>query len=253
MEVPYISYEETKSDSEETDSSSMVADDSKEKDSSSMTADNSGEGLILGDGTYSATFTTDSKIFHVHELNEDKGILIVEDGDMIIHVTLASKNIINLFPGTAEDAQIEGASVLEPTVEEMTYNDGSKEEVYGFDIPVTAIGEEFDCAILGTMGKWYDHKVKVSDPVMFHNSGETEISVEQEEIYSTTVLERGDIYNIEKKTTMYAEPSVDSQVVMELIPGWSISIEEPAEQGNGWHRVSEWLDGDPIYGYIQIP
>ena len=80
---------ETKSDSEETDSSSMVADDSKEKDSSSMTADNSGEGLILGDGTYSATFTTDSKIFHVHELNEDKGILIVEDGDMIIHVTLA--------------------------------------------------------------------------------------------------------------------------------------------------------------------
>lgn len=244
---------ETKSDSEETDSSSMVADDSKEKDSSSMTADNSGEGLILGDGTYSATFTTDSKIFHVHELNEDKGILIVEDGDMIIHVTLASKNIINLFPGTAEDAQIEGASVLEPTVEEMTYNDGSKEEVYGFDIPVTAIGEEFDCAILGTMGKWYDHKVKVSDPVMFHNSGETEISVEQEEIYSTTVLERGDIYNIEKKTTMYAEPSVDSQVVMELIPGWSISIEEPAEQGNGWHRVSEWLDGDPIYGYIQIP
>ena len=244
---------ETKSDSEETDSSSMVADDSKEKDSSSMTADNSGEGLILGDGTYSATFTTDSKIFHVHELNEDKGILIVEDGDMIIHVTLASKNIINLFPGTAEDAQIEGASVLEPTVEEMTYNDGSKEEVYGFDIPVTAIGEEFDCAILGTMGKWYDHKVKVSDPVMLHNSGETEISVEQEEIYSTTVLERGDIYNIEKKTTMYAEPSVDSQVVMELIPGWSISIEEPAEQGNGWHRVSEWLDGDPIYGYIQIP
>ena len=244
---------ETKSDSEETDSSSMVADDSKEKDSSSMTADNSGEGLILGDGTYSATFTTDSKIFHVHELNEDKGILIVEDGDMIIHVTLASKNIINLFPGTAEDAQIEGASVLEPTIEEMTYNDGSKDEVYGFDIQVTAIGEEFDCAILGTMGKWYDHKVKVSDPVMFHNSGETEISVEQEEIYSTTVLERGDIYNIEKKTTMYAEPSVDSQVVMELIPGWSISIEEPAEQGNGWHRVSEWLDGDPIYGYIQIP
>ena len=73
-----------------------------------MTTDYSEEGLILDDGTYSATFTTDSKMFHVHELNEDKGILIVKDGNMTIHVTLASKNIVNLFPGTAEDVQKEG-------------------------------------------------------------------------------------------------------------------------------------------------
>lgn len=244
---------ENKADSEENDSSSTAADDSEEKDSSSMTTDYSEEGLILDDGTYSATFTTDSKMFHVHELNEDKGILIVKDGNMTIHVTLASKNIVNLFPGTAEDAQKEGASVLEPTVEEMTYNDGSKEEVYGFDIPVTAIGEEFDCALLGTMGKWYDHKVKVSDPVMLLNSGETETSAEREEIRSTTVLESGDVYYIEQETTMYAEPSVDSEVVMELTPGWSIAIEEPAEQGNGWYRVSVWLSGGSTYGYIQIP
>ena len=240
-------------DSEENDSSSTAADDSEEKDSSSMTADNSGEDVILDDGTYSATFTTDSKMFHVHELNEDKGILIVKDGNMIIHVTLASKNIVNLFPGTAEDAQKEGASVLEPTVEEMTYNDGSKEEVYGFDIPVTVIGEEFDCALLGTMGKWYDHKVKVSDPVMLLNSGETETSDEREEIHSTTVLESWSVYSIEQETTMYAEPYVDSEVVMELVSGWSIIIEEPAEQGNGWYRVSVWLGGAPTYGYIQIP
>lgn len=96
---------ENKADSEENDSSSMAADDSEENDSSSMAADNSGEDVILDDGTYSATFTTDSKMFHVHELNEDKGILIVKDGNMTIHVTLASKNIVNLFPGTAEDAQ----------------------------------------------------------------------------------------------------------------------------------------------------
>lgn len=147
----------------------------------------------------------------------------------------------------------EGASVLEPTVEEMPYNDGSKEEVYGFDIPVTAIGEEFDCALLGTMGKWYDHKVKVSGPVMLLNSGETETSAEREEIHSTTVIESGHIYEIERKITMYLEPSVDSEVVMELTPGWAVAIEEPAEQGNGWHRVSLWLGGRPTYGYIQIP
>ena len=47
----------------------------------------------------------------------------------------------------------------------MTYSDGMTEEVYGFDVPVPVIGEEFDLALIGTKGKWYDHKVKVSDPV----------------------------------------------------------------------------------------
>ena len=37
-------------------------------------------------------------------------------------------------------------------------------KVYGFDIPVPAIGEEFNVAILGEKGKWYDHKVSVSNP-----------------------------------------------------------------------------------------
>ena len=39
------------------------------------------------------------------------------------------------------------------------------EEVYGFDIPVPAIDEEFDVALIGTKGKWYDHKVSVKNPV----------------------------------------------------------------------------------------
>ena len=38
------------------------------------------------------------------------------------------------------------------------------EEVYGFDIPVENIDEEFDLALIGTKGKWYDHKVKISNP-----------------------------------------------------------------------------------------
>ena len=83
---------------------------------------------------------------------------------MTIHVSLASKNIVNLYPGLAEDAQKEGAEVLEPTTDSVTYSDGITEEVYGFDVPVPALNEEFDLALLGTKGTWYDHKVIVSNP-----------------------------------------------------------------------------------------
>ena len=47
----------------------------------------------------------------------------------------------------------------------VTYSDGTTEEVYGFDVPVEALDQEFDLAIIGTKGVWYDHKVSVSDPV----------------------------------------------------------------------------------------
>ena len=118
----------------------------------------------LADGTYNAKFTTDSSMFHVSEANGDIGVLTVENGEMSIHVSLASKGILNLFPGTAEEAQSEGAVLLEPTTDTVTYSDGTSEEVYGFDIPVPVIGEEFDVALVGTKGKWYDHKVMVTDP-----------------------------------------------------------------------------------------
>ncbi len=119
----------------------------------------------IADGTYVATFTTDNSMFHVNDANQDKGILTVKDGEMTIHVSLQSKKIVNLFPGTAEDAQKEGAELLEPTTDTVTYSDGYTDEVYGFDVPVPALDEEFDLALLGTKGTWYDHKVKVSDPV----------------------------------------------------------------------------------------
>ncbi len=119
----------------------------------------------IADGIYVATFTTDNSMFHVSEANQDKGILTVEDGKMTIHVSLQSKKIVNLYPGTAEDAQKDGAELLEPTTDTVTYSDGYTDEVYGFDVPVPALDEEFDLALLGTKGKWYDHKVKVTDPV----------------------------------------------------------------------------------------
>ena len=46
----------------------------------------------------------------------------------------------------------------------MTYSDGFKKEVNGFDVPVPALNEEFDLALIGTKGKWYDHKVSVTNP-----------------------------------------------------------------------------------------
>ena len=127
----------------------------------------------LKDGIYTADFDTDSNMFHVNEAKDGKGILTVKDGEMTIHVSLVSKSIINLFSGKAEDAQKEGAKVLEPTEDEVTYSDGYKETVYGFDIPVPALDQEFDVALLGKKGKWYDHKVSVSDPQPAENSGET--------------------------------------------------------------------------------
>ena len=119
----------------------------------------------IADGTYVATFTTDNSMFHVNEANKDLGILTVADGKMTIHVSLQSKKIVNLYPGLADDARKDGAELLEPTTDTVTYSDGYTDEVYGFDVPVPALDEEFDVALLGSKGKWYDHKVIVSNPV----------------------------------------------------------------------------------------
>lgn len=119
----------------------------------------------LPDGVYTAEFSTDSSMFHVSEACDGKGTLTVKDGVMTIRISLGSKKILNLYPGLAEDAAKDGAVLLEPTTDTVTYSDGMTEEVYGFDVPVPVIGEEFDLALIGTKGKWYDHKVKVSDPV----------------------------------------------------------------------------------------
>lgn len=105
-------------------------------------------------------------MFHANEADEGKGVLTVaDDGNMTIHVRLASKKIVNLYAGKAADAETDAANVIQPSTDTVTYKDGATEEVFGFDIPVPAIGEEFDVALLGEKGTWYDHKVSVSDPV----------------------------------------------------------------------------------------
>ena len=51
------------------------------------------------------------------------------------------------------------------TTDEVTYSDGTTDEVYGFDIPVEKLDEDFNVAIIGKKGTWYDHVVSVSNPV----------------------------------------------------------------------------------------
>ncbi len=119
----------------------------------------------LADGVYTVDFDTDSSMFRVNETCEGKGILTVDNGEMTVHVTLLSKKIVNLFPGAADEAKADGAALLEPTLDTVTYSDGMTEEVFGFDVPVEVLNEEFPLAIIGTKGVWYDHMVSVSNPV----------------------------------------------------------------------------------------
>ena len=145
----------------------------------------------LPDGVYTAEFSTDSSMFHVSEACDGKGTLTVKDGVMTIHISLGSKKILNLYPGLAEDAAKDGAVLLEPTMDTVTYSDGMTEEVYGFDVPVPAIGEEFDLALIGTKGKWYDHKVKVSDPVAEGTADTFDLSTVEDGTYTIELTMEG--------------------------------------------------------------
>lgn len=148
-------------------SSSDAAGQSSETVSGSASASStaSAGAEVPADGTYTAEFTSDSPMFKVNEANDGKGTLTVKDGKMVIHVSLTSENIVNLFAGTKEDAQKDGAELLQPTVDTVKYSDGTTEDVYGFDIPVPALDKEFPVALIGKKGKWYDHMVTVTNPV----------------------------------------------------------------------------------------
>ena len=139
----------------------------------------------LENGVYSADFNTDSNMFHVNESLNGKGTLTVADGKMSIHISLTSQNILNLYEGTAEDAQKDGAVLLQPTTDSVTYSDGITEDVNGFDVTVPALDQEFDLALIGTKGKWYDHKVSVSNPTLDTAISDMEETTEEENITST--------------------------------------------------------------------
>lgn len=209
---------------------SQESEEAKE-DAAGETAD-----AVPEDGVYTAEFDTDSNMFHVNEANDGKGTLTVKDGKMTIHVSLVSKSIVNLFVGTAEDAQKEGAEILEPTTDEVTYSDGYKEEVFGFDIPVPALDEEFDCALLGKKGKWYDHKVSVSDPVP------AEETAEKEEASAGTTVEE----------LKLEDGNYTAEVTLEGGSG-KATVESPAKlEIKDGKAIAELIWSSPNYDYMIV-
>lgn len=134
-------------------------------DGEPLDVDTASSADALEDGTYTAEFNTDSGMFHANEACDGKGTLTVENGEMTFHVSLTSKKILNLYVGKAEDAEKEGAELLQPTNDTVTYSDGTSEEVYGFDIPVATVDTEFDLALIGEKGVWYDHVVSINNAV----------------------------------------------------------------------------------------
>lgn len=185
--------------------------------------DSDTESAALEDGIYSAEFDTDSNMFHVNEANDGKGTLTVKDGKMTIHVSLVSKSIVNLFVGTAEDAKKDGAELLEPTTDTVTYSDGMSEEVYGFDIPVPAIDEEFNVALIGKKNKWYDHKVKVTNPQKETDGeaadGETAGASEDKKTVEDLKLEDGEYTADVAMEGGSGKASVDSPAALEIKDG----------------------------------
>lgn len=142
---------------------SSAASSAASSEAASSVASSAAETAALADGVYTAEFDTDSSMFHANEAVDGMGTLTVENGTMTFHVSLQSQKIVNLYPGMAADAPAHESDWLQPTVDTVTYSDGTSDEVYGFDIPVAAVDADFQLAILGTKGTWYDHTVSISD------------------------------------------------------------------------------------------
>lgn len=194
-----------------------AAEESTEESTGENTEESTQEqtGDALKDGVYSAKFDTDSGMFHVNESQDGKGVLTVKDGKMTIHVSLVSKSILNLFPGLAEDAAKEGAELLEPTTDSVTYSDGYTEEVYGFDIPVPYLDKEFDVALIGKKGKWYDHKVSVSEAQPLEAEGKSveDLKLEDGSYTVEVALEGGS-----------GKATVESPAVLEIKDGKASAV-----------------------------
>ena len=140
---------------------SSAASSAASSEAASSVASSAAETAALPDGVYTAEFDTDSSMFHANEACDGKGTMTVENGQMTFHVSLASTHIVNLYLGKASDAADHEADWLQPTTDTVTYSDGTSDEVYGYDIPLDAVDTDFQLAILGTKGTWYDHTVSV--------------------------------------------------------------------------------------------
>ena len=93
----------------------------------------------------------------------------------------------------AEDAKQNESEWLQPTTDTVTYKDGTSEEVYGFDIPLKSVDKDFDLALIGTKGTWYDHKVSVRNPqpIAEDTASDAETEVPKDGTYTCNVTLEG--------------------------------------------------------------
>ena len=120
----------------------------------------------LADGVYTVDVTTDGGMFKLSEAVDGKGTLTVKDGKMTVHFTLSGKGFTQVFVGSAEDAQKDGAAVIDAVEDTLNFSDGTTDTANGFDVPVEELNVEFSLAAMGKKSaKWYDHTLCVSNPV----------------------------------------------------------------------------------------
>ena len=120
----------------------------------------------LADGVYTVDVATDGGMFKLSEAVEGKGTLTVKDGKMTVHFTLSGKGFSQVFVGSAEDAQKDGAAVIDAVEDTLNFSDGTTDTANGFDVPVEELNVEFALAAMGKKSaKWYDHTLCVSNPV----------------------------------------------------------------------------------------
>lgn len=121
----------------------------------------------LPDGTYVVDVSTDGGMFRLNETVEGKGTMTVENGIMTAHIILSGSGFSKLFPGSAEEAQKDGVVTIDAVKESVTYSDGFTDTANGFDIPVSALDVDMPFAAMGKKsGSWFDHTIRVSNPVM---------------------------------------------------------------------------------------
>lgn len=120
----------------------------------------------LTDGIWSVDFASDSPMFRLNETCGGKAELTVVGCRGSLQLVMPSQNFVSVFVGRAQDAaNASGLALIKPTTRDVLYPDGLTETVNVFDIPLPVLGQEFDLAIIGKKGVWYDHHVSVSNPV----------------------------------------------------------------------------------------
>ena len=107
----------------------------------------------LQNGTYSITVDSDTSMFKIVDCQ-----LTVADTGMTAVMTLSGTGYAQLFMGTVEQLQDEGADKrIDPAL---------VDEKHAFTVPVAALDIDIDCAAQGTKsGTWFDHVV------VFNSSG----------------------------------------------------------------------------------